>query len=121
MTITSPAAAATADPTQLPGSFLICYEITTPESLGRPVRLYKVVRTDGSGQSHGARGEIKQAIWAKRTPTIDVAGQPVGGVLAHETTLKVLLQSRDHLLNLLINAGKGRQLKHPPCLIQALA
>jgi hypothetical protein len=27
------------------------------------VRLYKVIRADGSGQSHGDRSEIKQAIW----------------------------------------------------------
>ncbi len=66
MTITSPVTAATADPTQFPGSFLNCYEITNPESLEWPARLYKVVRADGSGQSHGARGEIKQAIWTLR-------------------------------------------------------
>ena len=66
MTITSPAAAPTANPTQLPDSFLNCYEITNPKSLEWPVRLYKVVRADGSGQSHGDRGEIKQAIWELR-------------------------------------------------------
>jgi len=42
------------------------YEITNLESLEWPVRLYKVVRADGSGQPHGARGEIKQAIWTLR-------------------------------------------------------
>jgi len=66
MTITSPAAVAAADPTQLPDSFLICYEITNPKSLAWPVRLYEVIRVDGSGQSHGDRGEIKQAIWELR-------------------------------------------------------
>ena len=66
MIVASPAAASAVDPTQLPGSFLSCYEITNPESLVWPVRLYKVVRADGSGQSHGDRGEIKQAIWELR-------------------------------------------------------
>ena len=66
MTSTSPAAVAAADPTQLPDSFLICYEITNPASLVWLVRLYKVVRVDGSGQSHGDRREIKQAIWEMR-------------------------------------------------------
>ncbi len=66
MIVVSPSAASVVDQTQLPGSFLSCYEITNPESLAWSVRLYKVIRTDGSGQSHGARGEIKQAIWALR-------------------------------------------------------
>jgi hypothetical protein len=52
--------------TQLPGSFLNCYEVTNPASLVWPVRLYKVVRADGASQSHRDRGEIKQAIWALR-------------------------------------------------------
>jgi hypothetical protein len=66
MTVASPSAVSTADPTQLPDSFLLCYEILNPASLVWPVRLYKVVRADGSGQSHSDRGEIKQAIWELR-------------------------------------------------------
>src|SRR4030095_6935851 len=66
MIVASPAAAVTADPTRLPDSFLSCYEIMNPESLVWLVRLYKVVRVDGSGQSHGDRGEIKQAVWELR-------------------------------------------------------
>src|SRR5215813_2863502 len=66
MIVARPAAAVTADPTQLLDSFLNCYEITNPKSLEWPVRLYKVVRANGLGQSHGDRGEIKQAIWELR-------------------------------------------------------
>ena len=66
MIVTSASVASVADQTQLPGSFLNCYEVTNPASLVWPVRLYKVVRADGSGQSHGDRGEIKQAIWDLR-------------------------------------------------------
>jgi hypothetical protein len=66
MIVASPVAASAVDPIQLPESFLSCYEITNPASLVWLVRLYKVLRVDGSGQSHGDRGEIKQAIWELR-------------------------------------------------------
>jgi hypothetical protein len=66
MTMASPSVMSAGAPTQLPDSFLVCYEITNPASLVWPVRLYKVVRSDGSGPSHGDRGEIKQAIWELR-------------------------------------------------------
>src|SRR6266436_6423250 len=66
MTVVSMSVAPVADQTQLPGSFLSCYEIIAPESLTWPVRLYKVIRADGSRQSHSDRGEIKQTIWELR-------------------------------------------------------
>ena len=66
MSVASAPVASVIDHTPLPGSFLNCYEVTNPASLVWSVRLYKVVRTDGSGQSHGDRGEIKQAIWDLR-------------------------------------------------------
>ena len=66
MIVASPVAASAVGPIQLPGSFLSCYEITNPASLEWLVRLYKVVRVDGLVQSHGDRGEIKQAIWELR-------------------------------------------------------
>jgi hypothetical protein len=66
MTVASMSVAAVADQAQLPGSFLSCYEILTPESLTWPVRLYKVIRAGGAGQSHSDRGEIKQTIWDLR-------------------------------------------------------
>jgi hypothetical protein len=66
MTVASTSVAPATDHTQLPGSFLSCYEITVPESLRWPVRLYKVIRADRSGQSHHDRGEIKQTIWDLR-------------------------------------------------------
>jgi hypothetical protein len=66
MTAASTSVTSVADHTQLPGSFLNCYEVTNPASLVWSVRLYKVVRAGGSGQSHGDRGEIKQAIWDLR-------------------------------------------------------
>ena len=66
MTVASPMSAFAVQPIQVPGSFLNCYEVTSPESLAWPVRLYKVVRADGSGQSDNDRGEIKQAMWDLR-------------------------------------------------------
>ena len=66
MTVASPMSAFAVQPIQVPGSFLNCYEVTSPESLAWPVRLYKVVRVDGSGQSDNDRGEIKQAMWDLR-------------------------------------------------------
>ena len=66
MTVASASVASVADHTQLPGSFLNCYEVMNPASLVWSVQLYKVVRAGGAGQSHGDRGEIKQAIWALR-------------------------------------------------------
>jgi hypothetical protein len=66
MTIASPAAAFAARPIPLPQSFLSCYEVMNPECLVWSVRLYKVVRADGSRQSHSDRSEIKQAIWELR-------------------------------------------------------
>lgn len=66
MIVASPSTASATDPIQLPDNFLNGYEITNPEFLAWSVRLYKVIRADGAGQSHGDRGEIKQAIWDLR-------------------------------------------------------
>ena len=66
MTVVRTSVAAVADQTELPDSFLSCYEIVAPESLTWPVRLYKVIRTDGARQSHSNRGEMKQTIWDLR-------------------------------------------------------
>ena len=60
MTVTNPAAATAVHPIQLPQSFLSCYEITNPKSFAWSVRLYKIVKADGSCQSHGDRGETRQ-------------------------------------------------------------
>src|SRR5436305_7587533 len=66
MIVASAPVASVTDQTQLPGSFLNCYEVMNPAFLVWPVRLYKVVRADGSGQAHGDRGKIKQVIWDLR-------------------------------------------------------
>ena len=66
MSITSLSAATAVGLIQPPEYFLSCYEVANPTSLAWPARLYRVVRADGSGQAHGERGEIKQAIWDLR-------------------------------------------------------
>ena len=66
MSVASTPGASVVDHTQLPGSFLNCYEVMNPASLMWPVRLYKAVRAYGLRQSHDDRAEIKQAIWHLR-------------------------------------------------------
>ena len=46
MTVARPMSAFAVQPIQVPGSFLNCYEVTSPASLAWPVRLYKVVRAE---------------------------------------------------------------------------
>ena len=65
MSVRSSTAVTAVYPIQLPQSFLSCYEVINPKSLVWPVRLYKVMPM-ARRQSHGERGEIKQAIWALR-------------------------------------------------------
>jgi hypothetical protein len=48
---------------ELPQTFLSCYEITNADALRWGVRLYKVRRV-GAQPTHAERGEAKQAIWA---------------------------------------------------------
>ena len=50
---------------ELPETFLSCYEIVNPEALRWGVRLYQVRRDDG-GQTHAERGDAKQVIWSLR-------------------------------------------------------
>ncbi len=47
----------------MPETFLSCYEILDADALRWDVRLYKARRTDGAGQGHAGRGDVKQAIW----------------------------------------------------------
>jgi hypothetical protein len=54
------------DQPALPQIFLSCYELTDVEALRWDVRLYRVHRTNGAGQSHGDRGDVRQAIWSLR-------------------------------------------------------
>lgn len=50
---------------ELPESFLSCYEIVNSDALRWGVRLYKV-RRNGGDQTHADRGEAKQVIWSLR-------------------------------------------------------
>lgn len=50
---------------ELPETFLSCYEIVNADALRWGVRLYKV-RRDGDAQTHADRGDAKQAIWSLR-------------------------------------------------------
>jgi hypothetical protein len=50
---------------ELPETFLSCFEIVNRDDLRWGVRLYKV-RHDGRGQTHADRGDAKQVIWALR-------------------------------------------------------
>jgi hypothetical protein len=47
----------------LPQDFLNCYEILNPLALSWPVTLYAVDSLNGSPQTHGQRGSIKDIIW----------------------------------------------------------
>jgi len=50
---------------QLPETFLSCYDIVNSDALRWGVRLYKV-RRDGGEQTHAEQGDAKQTIWSLR-------------------------------------------------------
>ena len=68
MTATSASTQRLQEPQQaseLPETFLSCYEIVNADALRWGVRLYKV-RRDGGEQTHCERGDAKQIIWRLR-------------------------------------------------------
>jgi len=56
---------------ELPETFLSCYEIVNADALRWGVRLYKV-RRDVGEQTHADRGDAKQAVWSLRKKHKDV-------------------------------------------------
>ena len=55
-----------ASSTNLPSSFLTCFEVLMPQNLVWPVRLYRVRKVETKDQAHVDRGAAKQAIWGLR-------------------------------------------------------